>query len=129
MIVDDEPMNILAFKLLIKRYKRKVDSALSGEAALELINSRKANPCCDLCREHKLIFMDLNMPGMDGFETTKNIRNKHRISKEDTAIVACTAYMEELYKKKSLESGMNDFMNKPLTQMKVTEVLEKFNCL
>ena len=129
MIVDDEPMNILAFKLLIKRYKRKVDSALSGEAALQIINSRKTNPCCDLCRDHKLIFMDLNMPGMDGFETTKNMRNKYQIAKEDTAIVACTAYMEELYKKRSLESGMDDFVNKPLTQMKVIEVLEKFNCL
>ena len=128
LVVDDEPMNILALTMICKQFKIKLDTSLSGEAALDIFKRRINDACCSSCRKHRLIFMDLNMPGWNGFETTAQIRNYEKeINEEQTAIVACTAYLEEDYKQLCINSGMQDFINKPITHSKLAEIFEKYN--
>ena len=80
LIVDDQSFNIDALKIIMK-YHLGIDSgkyctgALSGEQALEIIQKDIVSQTMDPPRsKFSLIFMDCNMPGMDGFETTLKIR-------------------------------------------------------
>jgi len=121
LVVDDEPINILAFEIMMKQFGKIVDKAYGGREALEMINKRKGSSS-----GYKIVFMDLNMPAMDGFEATKIIRKGIRDGKiEDVNIVACTAYHELEYKEKCLKAGMDDFMSKPITKEQIRRVLKK----
>lgn len=71
----------------------------NGEKAVEAINSGQFD----------MVIMDISMPKMDGLEATKKIRT----DKKDVPILALSAFPEDDYKQKSLEAGMNDFLNKP----------------
>jgi len=121
LVVDDEPINILALELVLKQFGKPVDKAYGGKEAIELIESRLSK------RMYKVVFMDLNMPAMDGFEATRKIREK---LKDDGGlkIVACTAYQESEYKEKCLEAGMDDFISKPISKDQISNILEKYNC-
>jgi CheY-like chemotaxis protein len=75
LIVDDEPYNILALKIMIKavlppemkgHIDEHIDEAPNGLAALRMVKESE---------NYRLIFMDCSMPIMDGFEATKEIRN------------------------------------------------------
>lgn len=71
--------------------------------------------CIEYCHSHKvdIIFMDLVMPGLNGFETTKAIRNDTNNS--EAYIIAFTSYDSEDIFEKCLEVGMNDFIQKPIS--------------
>lgn len=130
LLVDDEPINVLALEILFKQFNKSVDKAYGGEEAVKLIQRRK-NEMTSLCpKVYKMIFMDLNMPEVDGFETTRRIKDKVKNKEiEDVVIVACTAYPENEYKSKCLKAGMSEFVNKPVTKAKIMEILEKYNCI
>jgi len=128
LVVDDEPMNILALTMICKQFRIKLDTALSGEAAVDIFKKRISNPCSPSCQKHRLIFMDLNMPGLSGFETTSQIQKYEKeINAEQTVIVACTAYLEDDYKQLCFNNGMQDFINKPITHSKLAEIFDKYH--
>ena len=68
-----------------------------------------------------LILMDIRMPGLDGIETTKKIREM----KNPVPIIAQTAYAQLSDKKLALESGCNDYISKPIKVEDLTALLEK----
>ena len=77
------------------------------------------NPCfCNLNRKnYKLIFMDCNMPIMDGFQATVEIKQLLRSDRENNHkifIIALTAYTTDNFRTKSVEAGMDAFVTKPL---------------
>ena len=83
------------------------DKELSGDAALTQVMQNK---------EYKLIITDLSMPMMDGYETTKKIRQY--IAARGSAqpvIIACTGHTEEAFIEKAWRHEMNEFLSKPLT--------------
>jgi CheY-like chemotaxis protein len=75
---------------------------------------------------YKLILMDCNMPVLDGFEATKEIRQMVSDGKLKTApsILALTAYATEGFKKKCLISGMEDVITKPISAKQIGALLE-----
>lgn len=102
LIVEDNDVNLrVAEKMLAKvAPELEVSAVPSGEAALQIIARG----------EFDLILMDCQMPGMDGFETTRTLRE--RCFKG--VIVACTANTTDGIEGRCKEAGMNDYMSKPI---------------
>jgi signal transduction histidine kinase len=103
LIVDDLPENLLALEALIKREDRTVFKALSADEALSLL----------LRHEFALAILDVQMPGMNGFELAELMRSTERT--KNIPIVFVSAAGRELnYAFKGYESGAVDFLHKPL---------------
>jgi len=140
LVVDDEPFNLDALKVLIKSSGIKgilqsVDYAKNGEEALKLVkkgakllrfskgedNSSKSSNASWL--EHLdnggfmygLILMDCSMPIMDGYEATERIRETYQHHKlPQPLIVACTGHCEDQFIEKAWRHGMDELVPKPL---------------
>jgi signal transduction histidine kinase len=103
LIVDDLPENLLALEALIKREDRTVFKALSADEALSQL----------LQHEFALAILDVQMPGMNGFELAELMRSTERT--KNIPIVFVSAAGRELnYAFKGYESGAVDFLHKPL---------------
>ncbi|MDF9773382.1 hybrid sensor histidine kinase/response regulator [Pseudomonas baetica] len=103
LIVDDLPENLLALEALIKREDRIVYKALSADEALSLL----------LQHEFAMAILDVQMPGMNGFELAELMRGTERT--RNIPIVFVSAAGRELnYAFKGYESGAVDFLHKPL---------------
>jgi signal transduction histidine kinase len=103
LIVDDLPENLLALDALIRQEGRAIHQALCGEAALALL----------LQHEFALAVLDVQMPGMNGFELAEIMRSTERT--RHIPIVFVSAAGQELnYAFKGYETGAVDFLHKPL---------------
>ncbi|WP_454866006.1 hybrid sensor histidine kinase/response regulator [Pseudomonas umsongensis] len=103
LIVDDLPENLLALEALIKREDRIVYKALSADEALSLL----------LQHEFAIAILDVQMPGMNGFELAELMRGTEKT--RNIPIVFVSAAGRELnYAFKGYESGAVDFLHKPL---------------
>jgi CheY-like chemotaxis protein len=69
-MVDDTPFNLLALSSILERYKLKLDTAYSGIEAIKKVENYKSNKCQYNCSNYRIILMDIEMPLMDGIETT-----------------------------------------------------------
>ena len=114
LIVEDVKIAQIAARLVLEQIGDfTIDIAGDGMQALQLASQTK----------YDLIFMDIGLPDMNGFETTEKIRAlKHY---KDIPIVALTAHDEESYRKQAVVSGMNDFLEKPLTLEKASLIFEQ----
>jgi CheY-like chemotaxis protein len=72
-----------------------------------------------------LIFMDVQMPEMDGFEATRRIREEQSVTGRRTPIVAMTAHAMASDRERCLAAGMDDYLSKPLRKAEIMEVLER----
>ncbi|MDR2784536.1 MAG: response regulator [Treponema sp.] len=107
LMVDDMLINIRVLQALLSPYQMIVSGATSGEQAIKMI--RKADPQFDL------IFMDHMMPGMDGIETVRIIRNEIVGEYAKTVpIIALTANALTGNDKMFLENGFQGFLSKPI---------------
>ena len=79
-------------------------------------------------RFYKLIFMDLNMPVMDGFESARRILKfqEDKSLKQRAEIVALTAYTNTEYQEQCRSSGMSRILHKPAKKREVEEVIKKY---
>ncbi len=74
-----------------------------------------------------VVFMDIEMPGLDGFEATRRIRARERnLGLSRTPVVAMTAHALGPYRDEGLEAGMDDYICKPFQPEVIVQVLEKF---
>ena len=83
--------------------------------------------CISVCKKQKfdLILMDLSMPHMDGFDTTREIITNCPNNRE-TPIVAVSAHTDEAIQKRCLKVGMLEFVAKPLRTQRIGELVEKY---
>ncbi len=103
LIVDDKPENIFSLKSTLKLYNFTVDSAESGEEALKKI----------LNNSYSLIIMDVQMPGMDGFEVAETIAGFNK--SKDTPIIFLSAInTDKRFITKGYTSGGIDYITKPV---------------
>jgi signal transduction histidine kinase/ActR/RegA family two-component response regulator len=122
LIVDDNPFNLTVAEHMISTLGYHVKSVLSGEAAVNLVsqNDHRNQPI-------KVIFMDCQMPVMDGYETTKVLKEK--MKKEEIPnipVIAFTANDSEKDKEKCKKVGMSDYLTKPLSEAKLKEIIFKY---
>ncbi|WP_455925946.1 hybrid sensor histidine kinase/response regulator [Pseudomonas putida] len=103
LIVDDLPENLLALEALIKADDREVHKALSADEALSLL----------LQHEFALAILDVQMPGMNGFELAELMRSTEK-TKSIPIVFVSAAGREMNYAFKGYESGAVDFLHKPL---------------
>jgi signal transduction histidine kinase/two-component SAPR family response regulator len=107
LLVEDNPMNQFVANQVLELWNIKVDFADDG---LQAVNLLKVN-------DYALVLMDLQMPVMSGYEATAYIRDRtNRLRNPEIPIIALTADAFPETKKKVMESGMNDFVTKPLEQ-------------
>jgi CheY-like chemotaxis protein len=99
LIAEDNLMNQKIIEVLIKRMGWNYCIVGDGVKVVE--------EC--LKGGYDVILMDIDMPRMDGYEATRVIRS-HRI---DIPIIALTAYSEDIFREKSYQAGMNNFLPKP----------------
>lgn len=107
LLVEDNIINQFVANQVLELWNIKVDFANNG---LEAVDKLKIN-------DYALVLMDLQMPVMSGYEATSFIRDKtNRLRNPEIPIIALTADAFPETKKKVMESGMNDFVTKPLEQ-------------
>ena len=116
MIVEDNKINMLLLKTIIKNlfYDVEIFEFLNGKEAIEQFEFLKPT----------LVFMDIQMPIMNGYETSKAIRNLS--NGMNIPIIAITAGTEKEERKKCLKMGMNDYIPKPIIKGVIEEVILKW---
>ena len=122
LVVDDNPFNLAVAEHLLSNFGYKVRTALHGKTAIEMIIAN----CCSL-EPITLIFMDCQMPVMDGFETTKRLKKmmtQGYIS--EIPIIALTANDSQADRKKCAGVGMCDYLCKPLNDKDLSVILKKY---
>ncbi|WP_167590533.1 ATP-binding protein [Oceanidesulfovibrio indonesiensis] len=125
LLVEDNPLNVKVAELHLKRMGHNVLVADNGQHALEIMRTMPANA-------FDIVLMDLEMPVMDGFEATRQIRGADsRRSEQDAGpnphvpIIAMTAHALMDVKEKCLDVGMNDFVPKPVNFADLSAAIQR----
>ena len=118
MVADDDPINMLLITEVLRRMGFEVIQVSNGKEALERL------PQCDPV----MIFMDVNMPEMDGYTTTQHIR-KMPEPWCNLPIIALTADAMKGDREKCLEAGMNKYISKPFRLEEIDGVLRDFTLM
>lgn len=118
LLVDDNPVNRRMGKILLSKAGYRVTTADNGRQTLDLYQG-----CPD---RFDLILMDINMPEMDGFEITRQIRIQEAVSGTRIPIVAFTANVLPVFKQRCLEAGMDDLLTKPFKREDIFSVVKKW---
>ncbi len=108
LVVDDLPEKLLAYEVILEELGQNMVTARSGEEALKLV----------LRQDFAVILLDVNMPGMDGFETASLIRQRRKSA--HTPIIFLTAFTDEMRMAQGYASGAVDYLPTPV----VPEVLK-----
>jgi CheY-like chemotaxis protein len=117
LIVEDNLINQKVSLALLNKFGYKAQTADNGLMALEKIKQQKFD----------LIFMDFQMPELDGYETTGRIRNgQSGICSPKIPIIAMTANAMKGDQEKCLIAGMNDFLSKPIIPAELESILQKW---
>ncbi len=114
LVVEDHPVNQRVAKLTLERLGHVVTVASSGEEALEILQQRSFDA----------IFMDCQMPGIDGLQTTQRIRATEAPTGVSTRIIALTANAMPQDRARCFAAGMDDFLAKPIEMPKLRAALE-----
>ncbi|MDF2985181.1 MAG: multi-sensor hybrid histidine kinase [Eubacterium sp.] len=114
LLVEDNEINLLMTKEILEVMGFQTHTADSGAAAVELVGKHTFD----------VILMDIRMPDMDGYETTKAIRTmENGIS---TAIIALTADAVDGVAEKAIASGMDGYLTKPLYPAKLSQLIRSY---
>jgi CheY-like chemotaxis protein len=113
LIVDDNMQNIFALTSMLETYGVEVMFSENGEDALRMIQQTP---------ELDVVLMDVMMPDMDGYETTRAIRQMDQF--KDLPIIALTAKAMEGDREKCLEAGASDYIPKPVEADKLIDMIK-----
>mgnify|MGYP003575724695 FL=1 len=118
LLVDDNPANLQLASELLRGLNTQVVQANSGKQAIEACGSN----------EFDVIFMDIQMPGMDGMEATRHIRALEQ-GKRRTPIIALTAHTITEQKAELLIAGMDDCISKPVNEAQLAHIINRWTSL
>ncbi|MHA6494781.1 response regulator [Pseudomonas borbori] len=120
LCVDDNPANLLLVQTLLEDMGARVNVAENGYVALEKAKQNR----------YDLIFMDVQMPGLDGRQTTEAIRQwETEHGRTSVPIVALTAHALANEKRALLQSGLDDYLTKPISERQLAQVILKWTGL
>ena len=118
LLVEDNELNQEIAKAILQDYGFAVDAVADGAEAVEKIKGSEG-------AAYDLVLMDIQMPGMNGYEATRKIRRLEDPVRAAIPIIAMTANAFEEDKKKALEAGMNGHIAKPVEIPKLLDMLGK----
>jgi len=115
LVAEDNPMNMLLI------------SEVLGNMGLEVIKAGNGEEAIDMLMQHDpaVVFMDVNMPLMDGYTATRKIRLSPRPFC-DVPVIALTADAMEEDRERCLKAGMNDFVSKPFQLKEIESVMNRY---
>lgn len=114
LIAEDHPVNLHLLQKYLNKRGYTSDVALNGEQAVHAV----------LTRHYDLVFMDIQMPVLDGIEATGRIREAMGLS---PVIIAVTAFARKEDKEMCLRAGMQDFISKPIRVEELDRVLREWS--
>jgi len=117
LLVEDEKINQLVITRMLKEVGHKVASANNGKEALLILDDEISD----------LILMDIQMPEMDGIETTQRIRKGEEVTGNHIPIIALTAYALQGDRDKLISVGMDGYISKPIQINSFLDTLEKIS--
>jgi len=120
LVVDDNPFNLVIARKIVESLGYAVETVLNGQKAIEEVKQG------GIVKAYSAILMDLQMPVMDGYEATRELR-RMMVSKEirEMPIIAISANDTEDDKRRCKEAGMYDHLPKPLYEKRLDMVLKR----
>jgi two-component system sensor histidine kinase/response regulator len=114
LIVEDNATNQFVAQCILEEFGIKADITADGKEAITALETM----------QYDLVFMDCQMPVLDGYNTTRHIRDIHsKVLDSAIPIIAMTANAMQGDRGKCIDAGMNDFISKPIESNKVLQVL------
>ena len=113
LVIDDNPMNLMVFKSLLKQTRIRIDTANSGDEGLTLAYDKK----------YDVIFFDHMMPEKDGIETLHEMRAQAKNPNLDTPSICLTANAVSGAREQYLEAGFDDYLTKPIDSDRLEKML------
>ena len=113
LIVDDNELNRELVCFILKDLQVQFKTASRGQEAIDILKNEKFD----------VVLMDVQMPGMDGRETTRKIRTGLKLQ---VPVIALTAFSQPAEKQRCLDAGMDVYLSKPVKEKELFEVLELF---
>ncbi|NND10711.1 MAG: response regulator [Flavobacteriaceae bacterium] len=117
LVAEDNKLNVLVLRKLFAKWKIHYEIAENGKKLLEAYSKR----------DYDLILMDLQMPVLDGYETTRKIRSMKDSIKSSIPIIALTAFAENEVKVKTRKFKMDGYMSKPFDANEFHELLSFYS--
>lgn len=125
LVVYDNPFKQLTLELILKSLNLRIVKAKNGLEAIEILKKAKSN--CKLCEGLKIVFMDFEMPVMNGIEFTKKIRELIFAKEiEALAIIGCTAHGAKSQLEEFVQAGIDDLLVKPINIGKIKTLIGKW---
>ncbi|MBF0467325.1 MAG: response regulator [Desulfamplus sp.] len=115
LVVEDNETNMIVAKTLLSKLGYNADEAFNGKEGVDKVRST----------HYDIVFMDCQMPVMDGFSATRQIREIERAGIH-IPIVAMTANAMKGDKERCIEAGMDDFISKPVDPQQLAQVINKY---
>lgn len=117
LLVEDNELIRLATSAIVNRHLlNKLDEATTGAEAIELATNN----------DYDLIFMDIGLPDLSGYAVAEQIKQLKKYSKNPVTVIALTAHNKAFAEEDSIKSGMDDIIVKPITNEKITQILDKW---
>ncbi|MEK4239597.1 response regulator [Paenibacillus sp. FSL H7-0714] len=117
LVVDDHPINQRLMVSMLDKLGYAADMAEDGQQAVDMA----------IKHPYDFIFMDLQMPVMDGLEATAQIRREGGPAAEKTVIIAMTANVMEGIQNRCKASGMDDYISKPLKMSNIKQIISRYS--
>jgi two-component system sensor histidine kinase/response regulator len=116
LVSEDSPTSQKVALLQLKKLGYAADIASNGQEAV----------AAAMAKNYSLIFMDCQMPDMDGFEATKAIRKTEQTTGAHVPIIGLTAQAMEGDRERCLDAGMDDYLSKPATLEKIGQMIDRW---
>jgi PAS domain S-box-containing protein len=118
LIVDDVPLNLILVHAVVESFLPNAvfSEAEDGLQALNMFQNEK----------YDLVLMDIQMPNMDGYTASREIRQIEKARGGHVPIIAVTAGVQGTEKQKCIEAGMNEYLTKPIDTTVLKEIIDKY---
>jgi CheY-like chemotaxis protein len=117
LLVDDNPINLLVAREMLMSLGAQVDTAVDGREAVKALQSRR----------YDIVFMDLQMPVLDGLSATRQLRaDESAAHKPRVPVVAVTANAMMGDRAECLAAGMDDYLTKPVRREQFAQMLARY---
>ena len=129
LAVDDNAFNLFVLQEKFKKIGHQIDVASSGDEAIEKIRALLQDAkgkFCEKCQFYRVILMDIDMPGKNGYETTEELKRILEKEGKNVPIVALSAFSQIEAKGKATKAGMLGFLEKPFTQEKMEYIVSNY---